>query len=122
VDVIRAGQYPTHVLFDGINIWVADSGLDVSGNKLTKLLARNGAFQGQFTVDGGPGGMATDGSRIWVNCVRHSTLVALRIKDGSVTSLHQLRKGLSDILFDGTSVWVTNFADDKVTKISWPGG
>ena len=120
VDVIRAGQSPTHVLFDGVNIWVADSGLDVSGKKLTKLLARNGAFQGQFTVDGGPGAMATDGSRIWVNCVRHSTIVGVRIKDGVVTSMYQLRKGLSDNLFDGTSIWVTNSADDKVTKITWP--
>lgn len=117
-DVIRAGKYPTNVLFDGVNIWIADSGLSISGNKVTKLLARNGRFQGQFTVDDGPGAMTSDGTHLWVSCFKHDTVVELGIKDGSLTAVYELRKGLYDILFDGSSIWVTNSGDDKVTKIT----
>ena len=118
--VYRAGRYPTNLLFDGKNIWIADSGIDASGTKVTKLLARNGRFMGQFTVDEGPSAMASDGLHIWVTCFKHDTVVELRIKDGSVVNKLELRKGLDYILFDGSSIWVTNSPNDKITKISQP--
>ena len=118
VDVIRAGAAPSHLTFDGKNIWVADSGDIGSVGKVSKFLARSGAFKGQFTVDDDPTALTSDGSHIWVNCFNHSTVVELRIKDGSVVGVYQLRKGLYDILFDGTNIWVTNSADNKVTRIN----
>jgi hypothetical protein len=97
---------------------VSDSGLSGSGHQVTKLLARNGRFEGQFTADDQPATMASDGSRIWIACFKHDTLIELRIKDGSVSNIYQLRKGLYDVLYDGSSIWVSNSADNKITKIS----
>jgi DNA-binding beta-propeller fold protein YncE len=51
------------VIYDGANIWVANSGI----NNVTKLKASSGATLGTFAVKTRPVGAAFDGANIWVS-------------------------------------------------------
>ena len=57
---ILVGTSPIGVVFDGANIWVANSG----SSTVTKLQANTGAVLGTFQVGTGPVGVAFDGANI----------------------------------------------------------
>jgi len=57
-----AGTAPIGVAFDGVNIWVANSG----DNTLTKLRASDGANLGTFPTGTAPHWLVFDGAHIWV--------------------------------------------------------
>jgi DNA-binding beta-propeller fold protein YncE len=48
--------------FDGVDIWVANSGSDF----VSKLRAANGTVLGSFAAGSFPSGVAFDGANIWV--------------------------------------------------------
>jgi DNA-binding beta-propeller fold protein YncE len=56
------GAAPKGVVFDGANIWVANS----DDGTVTKLRASDGSNMGTFLVGSGPEGVAFDGANIWV--------------------------------------------------------
>jgi DNA-binding beta-propeller fold protein YncE len=56
------GTNPSHVMFDGANIWVTNFG---SAN-VTKLQASTGKVLGTFAVGTNPIYAAFDGANIWV--------------------------------------------------------
>jgi hypothetical protein len=59
-------QYPTgKLVFDGANIWVANSG-GGGGHTVTKLRASDGKLLGTFAVGSHPLAVAFDGANIWV--------------------------------------------------------
>ena len=58
---ITVGTHPTGIAFDGANIWVTNSG----GN-VTKLRSSDGALLGTYAVGGAPQAVAFDGVQIWV--------------------------------------------------------
>jgi hypothetical protein len=49
------------MVFDGVNIWVANLG----GNTLRKLRASDGTNLGSFSAGSGPVSLAFDGVNIW---------------------------------------------------------
>ena len=56
------GSSPEGVVYNGTNIWIANSG----GNILTKLGASNGANLGAFGVGASPRRLVFDGASVWV--------------------------------------------------------
>jgi DNA-binding beta-propeller fold protein YncE len=64
------GSYPLGVAFDGANIWVANSHINI----ITKLRARDGAVLGTFAVGSAPVGVAFDGANIWVSNAGSNTV------------------------------------------------
>lgn len=60
--VFTAGLSPTHVLFDGVSIWVCNT----NDNTLSKLRIADGSLVSTAQVGRSPWGMAFDGVNVWV--------------------------------------------------------
>jgi DNA-binding beta-propeller fold protein YncE len=60
-------------VFDGANIWVANSG----SNNVTKLRASDGTLLGTFATGNSPARIAFDGANIWVANVTDNTVSKL---------------------------------------------
>ena len=116
-----AGNYPAWITFDGANIWVSNQ--TVSGT-VTKLRASDGVVLGTFDVGGlFPEGIAYDGANIWVAATLglRCAVTKLRASDGVVLGVYQVDhhgtgSSVSDVLFDGTSIWVVVYGEG-VTKL-----
>ena len=62
VNPIFVGATPEQMVFDGDNIWVANS----YGQSISKIRASDGVVLGTYSVGPYPRGIAYDGSYIWV--------------------------------------------------------
>src|SRR5262249_29449001 len=60
-----------------------------------------------FDVSRIPEGIAYDGANIWVANQAHATVTKLRASDGVVLGVYPVGFEPGDVLFDGTSIWVT---------------
>ena len=113
------GNWAGAVVFDGINIWVADA---LSTN-VTKLRASDGANLGTFSVGGvKPDGLAFDGANIWVANQLSSTVTKLRASDGALLDTFPLdNRSPIGIAFDGANMWTAN-RNGTVTKLRTSDG
>src|SRR5882757_2584235 len=74
------GHAPTGILFDGINIWVANQNDDT----VTKIRPSDGATLGTFPTHGDLSlELAFDGANIWVTADFSESVTKLRASDGA---------------------------------------
>ena len=72
------GLSPLNMAFDGVNVWIANSG----DNTVTKLRASDGKNLGTFTATAGTYGIAFDDTNMWV--AGDPYLAELRPSDGKL--------------------------------------
>ena len=106
---------PLDVIFDGSNVWVADTGFD----RLVKLDG-NGAILQSVNVGFSPAYVAYDGANIWVPGLTTNSITVVRAATGAVvaTIAGDASNGLSSPVqaaFDGERILVTNPGNHSVT-------
>ncbi|MEO1055409.1 MAG: hypothetical protein AAFY28_00690 [Actinomycetota bacterium] len=104
-----APERPQDVAFDGTSIWIA--GLSVS-----KMNPDDGTRIDYEAV--GPYGLAFDGTSIWFTT--DDGVSKMNPDDGTRVDYEAGDSGdlQSDVVFDGTSIWVINAEDDTVSKFN----
>jgi hypothetical protein len=107
------GNGPDHLVFDGANIWVTNTGDDT----VTKLRASDGTNLGTFPVGDYPRWITFDGASIWVVNIHSNNVTKLRASDGVVLGTFAVGSFPEGIAYDGANIWVANFFNDKVTKL-----
>jgi DNA-binding beta-propeller fold protein YncE len=117
------------VAFDGANnIWVAPD----YGNTVIKLRANDGAVLGTFRVGDGTHHVVFDGANIWVTSsggyqqigsgkyafwdVDGFGLTELQASDGKLLLWYR-NVVPSDLVFDGSNIWVTQYNSGTVIKL-----
>jgi DNA-binding beta-propeller fold protein YncE len=106
---------PQRLGFDGKKVWVSDD----SRNVLTLIRPSDGKIIGEANCGAWPvGGMAFDGNGMWVTDYGAATVNRLSAASGTFTRRIPVGVQPTGIIFDGTSIWVANSADDTVTKIT----
>jgi len=100
------------VVFDGTNIWVANSGDD----SVWELQASDGVVLATFTGFEQPEALAFDGTNIWIANSPNVVVTRLRPSDGT---RHDYTVGSYpfDLLFDGSKMWVTCIYSDSLVAI-----
>jgi len=106
------GSGPGGIAFDGVNIWVANS-----GSSVTKMLASTGATVGTYPVGLTPQGIAFDGVSIWVTNNGSNTVTKLLASTGATVGTYPVGSNPHGIAFDGTNIWVANSIGNSVTKL-----
>ena len=107
------GHQPIGVVYDGANIWVANSG----DNTVTKLRASDGMLLGTFSVGDTPQEMAFDGANIWVANFFSDNITKLRASDGVVLGTFNGGARPDGMAFDGANIWVANYGQSTVSKL-----
>jgi hypothetical protein len=102
------GAAPGNLVFDGSNIWTANTG----DGSVSKLRASDGANLGTFSAGGAQtSAIAFDGLHIWIGnsgtSPVNASLVKLRLSDGAIVSKFTIAEGAVSAAFDGANVWVT---------------
>jgi DNA-binding beta-propeller fold protein YncE len=106
---------PQTLGFDGEKIWVSDD----SDSVLTVIRVSDNKIVGDANGGCYPcGGMAFDGRNMWVTAYDAYTVNRLSARDGTFKRPIPVGVQPAGVIFDGTSIWVANQADDTVTKIS----
>jgi sugar lactone lactonase YvrE len=107
----KVGLSPLYMAFDGVDIWVGNSGDDT----VTKLRATDGKNRGTFKAVG-VNGIAFDGVNIWA--AGDPYLYELRPSDGSLLYFtRDLQGGGAGIAFDGANIWVAAYSYQPSFKI-----
>jgi RHS repeat-associated protein len=115
---IPVGTYPLGVVFDGINIWVAN---DLSDN-VTKIRPSDGSVLGTFAAGSSPWGIVFDGANIWVTNNGTNTVTKLRASDGVILGTFAVGTYPEGLAFDGANIWVANRFSNSVTKLRTSDG
>jgi len=105
------GSYLQNICFDGTNIWVTDTmGYSIPFNPVGGRIIRlntSGVVLGETAVSGVKGICYDGASDVWVT-TWGGTVARFKASDGSpngtITGFSEI---ISDIFFDGTSIWVT---------------
>jgi hypothetical protein len=118
----EAGRGPADIVFDGTNIWVTNPGPNGSGRTITKLRSSDGVVLGRLDTGdfiGTGSDITSEGRHVWLASGSSSGGTVMRIAVGRGIIQHIYPVGFAaTILFDGTSIWVSNLYSDAVTKIS----
>lgn len=121
---VVVGKHPVALLFDGSNVWVANTFND----NLIKL-SPDGAVVGTFRVGKGPDALAFDGEHLWVA----NTGLELTTEEpppgtvskvtlaGEVVGEFPVGRWPVALAFDGQAIWVANITDKTVMKLSLDG-
>lgn len=107
------GGAPIGLVFDGTNIWVANS----TDNTVTKMRASDGASLGTFTVGASPRRVAYDGTNIWVSNWNGNSVTKLRASDGALIQTLSMPQRPAGMTFDGANIWISNYDAGTVTKV-----
>jgi DNA-binding beta-propeller fold protein YncE len=86
------GAGPEGLVFDGLNLWVANN----QGGNVTKLLASTGATVGSYIVGTNPTGIAFDGTNIWVTNSGSDDVTKLLASTGAMTGTPSARAEADD--------------------------
>jgi DNA-binding beta-propeller fold protein YncE len=109
----KVGGAPIGIVFDGTNIWVANS----NQGTVSKLRARDGKLLGTFVVPGSPYGLVFDGARIWVSGDQGVT--ELRVGDGKILHFYYTpTTQTTGIVFTGANIWVTGWNNNAAGKLA----
>ena len=102
----NVGINPKGIAFDGVNMWIANS-----GNKfITKLRGSDGAFLGNFNISvniGFPSRIAFDGANIWVT-TSGGRVERLELSNGFFSRGFTGGTNPAGIAFDGANIWVAH--------------
>jgi hypothetical protein len=143
VGTYPVGGAPTAILFDGSNIWVANTISTNGAACVTQIKASNGAewatwgFLTDLNEGVPPGcasnivnptGLAFDGTNLWIADYFHDGLIKLnaavyppRYSVVPTSTGSACNDGPKAVLFDGTNIWVTNRTNGGVTKLDTSG-
>ena len=108
--------------FDGENVWFKN----VMGD-LAKIRASDATVLGRFPIGDDPlGGIAFDGTDLWVVNANDVTLSRVRTSDGMVLGTYSLGSASVDprgIAFDGEYLWIALYNWSRVVRVdpSTPG-
>jgi hypothetical protein len=108
------GVAPHAIAFDGEHLWITDPG---EGNVI-RVDADGCTRKATFRLGGSLGAMTFNGS---VLVARSQSILKLNVADGSLTTAYELPFPASDVLFDGTYIWVASADVDSVTRIGKTG-
>ncbi len=128
---IPVGTAPANVVFDGSHVWVSNAGT----GSVTKVDADTGAIVGTYPTGGtNTGAIVYDGTYIWAINNGTNTVSKLVAATGAPAqgSPLSIATSPSALVFDGNSVWVSDFTGSKVvdidpltnvaTNVAVPGG
>ena len=73
------GTNPSHLAFDGANIWVTN----FNSNNVSKIAVNTGTVLGPYPVGDTPRGVAFDGANIWVANYLSNNVTKLNPSDGA---------------------------------------
>lgn len=112
------GIYPTGVVFDRTNIWVANT----YGNSVTKLSGSTGALIGTYNLASGsqPVALAFDGTYVWTANSGTNNVTKITASNGAIVGTYATGNMPYGIVFDGTYIWTANYSG-TVTKLSTAG-
>ena len=121
---VVVGKHPVALVFDGTNVWVANT-FDDSLMKLSP----DGSVAGTFPVGKGPAALAFDGEHLWVA----NTGLELTTEEpppGTVSKVTLTGEAVDEfpvgrwpvaLAFDGQWLWVANLVDKTVMKLALNG-
>ncbi len=98
------GEAPVGIAFDGVNIWVTNSG----DNSVSELLASTGATIGTYPVGSIPYAVAFDGANIWVANLGSNNVTKLLASTGVLVGTYPVGLSPRDVAYDGSNIWVPN--------------
>ncbi len=104
------GNNPLGIAFDGNRVWTANAGPPGS---VSILLVGDSTVTTGFS---GPNGILYDGAHMWVTDTGAGTLLKL---DSSAAILQTVTVGSAPEypVFDGTNIWVPNYASSSVSVV-----
>jgi len=119
---------PTGLAFDGTHIWVACKG----DGHLQELNASDGKWMATVSLSDTPVNLLYDGANIWVTNGSTSSGRVYKVDVAAVnagcssgptcvTGPISVGSGPWGLAFDGTSVWVSNYNDNTLYKVSQSG-
>ena len=123
---VVVGKHPAALLFDGTNVWVANT----FGDSLMKLSPGGSVADTVISPVGkGPAALAFDGEHLWVAITGldltteeppPGTVWKLTL-EGDVVGEFPVGRWPVALAFDGQGIWVANFVDKAVMKLSLDG-
>ena len=85
-----------------------------------KITPSTGAIAGTYAAGDGPGGLAFDGTNLWI-ANRHSNNVTKMSTKGAVLGTFAVGKRPIGLAFAGGNIWVANNFSNSVTRLSTAG-
>jgi YVTN family beta-propeller protein len=113
--------FPTDLLYDGTNMWIANGYPATSGpGTIMRFRATDGGNAAKFTVGLQVRGLGYDGDSIWV-CNSFSNTVS-RLSTPNVTLMGTFSTGMNPraAAFDGDKIWISNTGQNTLTIIVPP--
>jgi DNA-binding beta-propeller fold protein YncE len=113
VSQLRVGSAPYRVTASGRTLWAAVNG----AGTVVRIDARRGRITGRYRVGGGPGDIAVVQGVVWLGNYVGDSIMRL---DPIRRRVRKIRVGRKPIALDvaGGAVWVADFSDGRVTKLS----
>ncbi|HEY1768785.1 MAG TPA: hypothetical protein VGG02_00840 [Chthoniobacterales bacterium] len=105
------GNGPLGIVFDGTYIWVSNA----QDATVTKLQT-SGTVLETTGVGAGPGSLAVDGTNLLLSCEGASTVEQRGLDSADYQHNYGYLRDPGAVLFDGTSIWVTDW--NGVTKFT----
>lgn len=112
----RVGRQPSGICFDGEYIWVATS------TTVKKVRVSDGAVLASQSLCHLVGDLASDGTHLWAVASRDlnaaGELVRLNLQNAAIERTYRTDEYPIGVLFDGNSIWVSNYFGNTVDKFS----
>lgn len=109
------GGQAAGIAYDGERIWTADYSGSVS------LVSINSALPWPVSIKSigfsHPAGILYDGNNMWVTDAGDDTLKKLDPIDATVTLIVPVGDNPQSPVFDGTNIWIPNFASNSITVV-----
>ncbi len=74
-----------------------------------------------FTAGTHPGGMASDGTNIWIANRDSNSVTKLNAADGSLVATYNINDPVG-VMYDSTNIWVTSCSDNAIVKLDKNNG
>jgi YVTN family beta-propeller protein len=110
---LNVGGEPADVLHDAVNNRTFVSLF--TGNEVL-VLGHGCSIESVLSTSTNPGGMAFDGTNLWVALYGSNAVEKLNVSTGNGT-LYPVGTQPRGVAFDGTYIWVTNSGSNTVTKL-----
>ena len=110
---LNVGGEPTDTLHDALNNRTFVSLF--TGNEVL-VLGHGCSIESVLSTSTNPGGMAFDGTNLWVALYGGNAVEKINVSTGNGT-IYPVGAGPRGVAFDGTYIWVTNENSNTVTKL-----
>jgi YVTN family beta-propeller protein len=110
---LNTGGEPVDALHDAVNNRTFVSLF--TGNEIL-VLGHGCSIESVLSTSTNPGGMAFDGTNLWVALYGANAVEKINVSTGNGT-IYRVGDGPRSVAFDGTYIWVTNENSNTVTKL-----